>query len=701
MNPWKNIALMIPLLLLPVRATVFPLTVNQDAEITISRGADETRVSVQGGTTKSVELPWLTTTDEVSISAVSQNPRYYDTTFTTTIEILGADYPAWDADKSYENTDTVSHAGKIWYNEWWANAGDEPGVHNVWKEVVNDDPYSLTIDLAAKPLPEDTAFIPFHVNVDATVFATIISMIGGGDFIDTIYEFDLKAKTKDTLLLPVRDDGTATISTEESHRNASSRVKTVGGRHYLQVGSRFRGGEAAILTPAGKCVQRIDLSAGNQHDASIWDVSAGMYMIAAEGPHGARAVHKINHRGGDLRMAVSFSETFRTGGLVAGDPVSMAPRSREAARYTITVTADDPAYNDTTYTLELTGKMNASQNIYLVDPDGNNFDQLVDSATYDEMFPNRYGLGYGDYINDELPEDTSKINKLASDGDYDFYTYESLVKAMDSMSRIEVDLYQLKGHDYMHRIVWRNKETGNTRSMINNVAYNDYKETNEEYLVSTIDYGNFCQEGDVATRKQELAAFFGNISHETTGAGVDEKSKTWGLYWREEVDWQKGSTELGYVDQYPNELYPPTAGQSYHGRGPIQITHNVNYGQLSEFFYGDKQILLDNPDKLVPEKPEDATVAYMSAIWFWMTPQAPKPSCHDVMVGNWVPSAEDKSKNLDESTFGMTVYIINGGLECGNGDGDHRVVDRAEFYKRYARLLSITPEDYCDCGNMK
>ena len=36
-------------------------------------------------------------------------------------------------------------------------------------------------------------------------------------------------------------------------------------------------------------------------------------------------------------------------------------------------------------------------------------------------------------------------------------------------------------------------------------------------------------------------------------------------------------------------------------------------------------------------KPElvstDPVVAWKTALWFWMTPQAPKPSCHAVMAG--------------------------------------------------------------------
>jgi len=39
--------------------------------------------------------------------------------------------------------------------------------------------------------------------------------------------------------------------------------------------------------------------------------------------------------------------------------------------------------------------------------------------------------------------------------------------------------------------------------------------------------------------------------------------------------------------------------------------------------------LINNPDIVG----KDASVAFRTALWFWMTPQNPKPACHDVMSG--------------------------------------------------------------------
>ena len=71
--------------------------------------------------------------------------------------------------------------------------------------------------------------------------------------------------------------------------------------------------------------------------------------------------------------------------------------------------------------------------------------------------------------------------------------------------------------------------------------------------------------------------------------------------------------------------------------------------------------LLRNPDLLH----EDGSLAMASGIWFYMTPQDPKPSMHDVMTGFFVPNAVDQAANIG-ATFGTTTNIINGALECNS-----------------------------------
>ncbi len=323
------------------------------------------------------------------------------------------------------------------------------------------------------------------------------------------------------------------------------------------------------------------------------------------------------------------------------------------------------------------------------------FKEILSETQFNDMFPNRYGLGRGKYIGQVVPDNPTL---LAGDGDYDYFTYESLLKAIDSMAKISVDIYRLEGLGYMERVV--RSETGRgTVEFVTGDEYATYKSTKTESLASTVNYADFCNSGDLATRETELAAFLANISHETSGSGVDQE-KNWGLYWREEYSWQNDGFGAKY-DNMPGTIYAPVTGQSYHGRGPFMLTNNGNYGMISQYLYGDKRVLLDNASILCPTKPDDATAAFMSAIWFWMTPQFTKPSSHEVMTDKWTPSATDLTKNRGDSKFGMTINIINGALECNKGEGESRMLSRISYFRRYMAVVGISTESDCDCNNME
>jgi hypothetical protein len=202
-------------------------------------------------------------------------------------------------------------------------------------------------------------------------------------------------------------------------------------------------------------------------------------------------------------------------------------------------------------------------------------------------------------------------------------------------------------------------------------------------------YPAFCNEGTSDDRKREAAAFLANISHETTGgwATAPGGPESWGLYFTQEVGCENGGC-TGYCDAN-NVKYPCAAGKTYHGRGPIQLSWNYNYGFAGEAM---GLPLLTNPDLVT----SDGTVAFKTGVWFWTTAQAPKPSCHDVMTGKWTPSSADMAAGRLPG-FGMTINIINGGLECTKPT-DAKVEDRVKFYQRYAQLIGVDPGPnlYCD-----
>lgn len=202
-------------------------------------------------------------------------------------------------------------------------------------------------------------------------------------------------------------------------------------------------------------------------------------------------------------------------------------------------------------------------------------------------------------------------------------------------------------------------------------------------------YPAFASAGTLAQRKRELAAFLANIAHETTGGWPTAPggAQAWGLYFIEEVGCEGGAC-TGYCDA-GNVTYPCAAGRTYHGRGPIQLSWNYNYGQVGAVLGLD---LLNNPSLVT----SDGVVAFRTALWFWMTAQSPKPSAHAVMTGGWTPTAGDTAAGRAPG-FGMTINIINGGLECQQPT-NNKVEDRVAFFQRFTTMLGTTTGDnlYCD-----
>jgi chitodextrinase len=313
---------------------------------------------------------------------------------------------------------------------------------------------------------------------------------------------------------------------------------------------------------------------------------------------------------------------------------------------------------------------------------------VMTSAEWDVFFPHRYN-----------PDDRTGAGTLPATPAKDFYSYANFAEAVRRMANIKIISERRCGTN-AYRLTRVDKTTG-ASVVIRTDA--DFNTSGAMIINETIDYGSFAAEGDLAARKRELMAFLANISQETTGGWPTAPGGqyAWGLYFREEVGYE-GTSNIGYRDE-TNALYPPAPGKSYHGRGPIQLSYNDNYGQASEFIFGDKNVLLANPEKVIQE----GVIAFQTAIWFWMAQQYPKPSCHDVMIpGKWTPTAEQLAIGLKPG-FGATVNIINGGIECGGGTENTKVLSRIGHYQRYTGLKQVSLELdggnnplNCGCANM-
>jgi chitinase len=124
----------------------------------------------------------------------------------------------------------------------------------------------------------------------------------------------------------------------------------------------------------------------------------------------------------------------------------------------------------------------------------------------------------------------------------------------------------------------------------------------------------------------------------------------------------------------------------------VRPTRQSNY-QLCGDAIGED--LVGNPDLV----PQNAVVSFKTAMWFWTTAQGNKPSCEDVALNRWTPTAADTAAGRVPG-YGVITNIINGGVECGKGQ-DSRVADRIGYYTRYCGLLGTDTGGNLDCYSQR
>ena len=169
----------------------------------------------------------------------------------------------------------------------------------------------------------------------------------------------------------------------------------------------------------------------------------------------------------------------------------------------------------------------------------------------------------------------------------------------------------------------------------------------------------FANTGDIQVRKREAAAALANFSHETGGlVYINEIAQ--GEYC------SGGATPCGVC----------APGKRYYGRGPIQLSWNYNYCTAGQALGLD---LWANPDQVS----QNATTAWRTALWFWMTQSgAGYRPAHSSITGGY--------------GFGETIRTINGSLEC-NGGNPGQVQSRINSYQSFIQILGGTPGNNLGC----
>ncbi|REK77871.1 chitinase [Paenibacillus paeoniae] len=174
-------------------------------------------------------------------------------------------------------------------------------------------------------------------------------------------------------------------------------------------------------------------------------------------------------------------------------------------------------------------------------------------------------------------------------------------------------------------------------------------------------YPAFANTGSDTIKKREAAAFLGNVAQETGHLQFVVELNT---------------ANYPHYCNTANTQYPCAPGKQYYGRGPIQLSWNYNYGAAGAAL---GLPLLSNPDLVA----QDASVAWRTALWFWVTQTgAGVMTSHNAIVNG--------------SGFGQTIRTINGSLEC-NGGNPTAVNNRVNYFTNFANILGVSTGGNLTC----
>ncbi|XP_057815634.2 endochitinase 4 [Cryptomeria japonica] len=177
--------------------------------------------------------------------------------------------------------------------------------------------------------------------------------------------------------------------------------------------------------------------------------------------------------------------------------------------------------------------------------------------------------------------------------------------------------------------------------------------TYDSFISAANAFNGFGTSGSSDVNKREIAAFFANAAHETGGFCYIEEQNPPSIYC-----------------DASNTQYPCASGKTYHGRGPLQLSWNYNYGAAGSYIQFDG---LNNPEIVGA----DSTISFKTAVWFWMV----NSQCHTAITSG--------------QGFGATIRAINS-MECDGGNAA-TVASRVNYYQKFCQQLNVDTGSNLQC----
>jgi uncharacterized protein (TIGR02145 family) len=204
----------------------------------------------------------------------------------------------------------------------------------------------------------DTAYVPFMVNVAATVKAE-----RGFGFDAQTKSIQVGAGAVDTLHLP-HPENVGVVHNVQRRADAPAIISNGNGKVTVNLPAQsYKNAEVSLYKVNGKRVLRKKASASKIGGNILrTDIAAGAYLLSVKGTDGRALMSRITHGGGGLNINAAFGDG--SGNLSAAP--QMAKKAAGVVDWTVTVSA--AGYLDYVYKLNATAGVNTLQDITLRTP---------------------------------------------------------------------------------------------------------------------------------------------------------------------------------------------------------------------------------------------------------------------------------------------------------------------------------------------